>query len=135
MPGRIVTLMLAVLLLSLAVRTPFKVDVVRDRAALARIVAGGKLENIYRLQIMNATESTQHYKITASGLDQLRIEEDDLDENQTIAVEPAQSRWISVRLEIPDGSQSAGSHPVYFNIRSVESKETITEKSVFLVPR
>jgi polyferredoxin len=41
---------------SLVVRTPLKVDIVRDRAALSRIVAGGKLENIYRLQIMNATE-------------------------------------------------------------------------------
>ena len=28
---------------SLALRTPFKVDVVRDRASLARIVAGGKI--------------------------------------------------------------------------------------------
>jgi polyferredoxin len=41
---------------SLVVRTPLKVDIVRDRAALSRIVAGGKLENVYRLQIMNATE-------------------------------------------------------------------------------
>lgn len=45
------------LLASLVSRTPLKVDVVRDRAALSRIVAGGKLENVYRLQIMNATET------------------------------------------------------------------------------
>jgi polyferredoxin len=44
------------------------VDVVRDRAALSRIVAGGMLENVYRLQIMNATEKTQSYRIGASGL-------------------------------------------------------------------
>jgi hypothetical protein len=56
-PGRHLLAMLA----SLVVRTPFKVDVVRDRAALSRIVDGGKLENVYRLQVMNATEEPQHY--------------------------------------------------------------------------
>ena len=77
----------------------------------------------------------RHYRISAKGLDHLRIEEDGLDKTQTISVEPAQSRWVSVRLEIPDGSQAPGSHPIYFNIQSMESKEIVTEKSVFLVPR
>ncbi|MES2482740.1 MAG: cytochrome c oxidase accessory protein CcoG, partial [Pseudomonadota bacterium] len=47
------------LLFSLVMRTPLKVDVVRDRAALSRIVAGGQIENVYRLQVMNATEAHQ----------------------------------------------------------------------------
>ena len=61
------------MLASLVVRTPLKVDVVRDRAALSRIVAGGKLENIYRLQIMNATEGEQRYRISARGLEGLEV--------------------------------------------------------------
>ena len=44
---------------SLALRTPLKVDVVRDRGTLSRIVAGGQIENIYRVQIGNATEQDQ----------------------------------------------------------------------------
>ena len=55
----------SVLVASLAVRTPLKVDVVRDRAALSRIVAGGKLENVYRLQIMNATEEPPALSLSA----------------------------------------------------------------------
>ena len=43
---------------SLALRTPFKVNVVRDRGVMSRIVSGGKIENVYQLQVMNATEST-----------------------------------------------------------------------------
>jgi hypothetical protein len=35
---------------------PLKVDVIRDRGALARMVEQGRIENVYRLQIMNATE-------------------------------------------------------------------------------
>ncbi len=52
----------------IALRSPFKVDVVRDRAALARLVEDCYVENVYRLQVMNATERLQHYRVTADGL-------------------------------------------------------------------
>ena len=84
---------------SLVVRTPLKVDVVRDRAALSRIVAGGKLENVYRLQIMNATEQPQRYRISAAGLEGLALASE-----AEVAVGPAESRWVAVRLQIPYGS-------------------------------
>jgi hypothetical protein len=42
---------------------------------------------------------------------------------------------VSVDLKIPDGSVATGSHKIQFQIEAVESKEKITEKSVFLVPR
>ena len=48
---------------SLSLRTPFKVDVVRDRSALSRITENGTLENVYRLQIMNAAEHMQTFRL------------------------------------------------------------------------
>ena len=45
------------MVVSLTLRTPFKVDVVRDRGVMARVVGKGDIENLYRLQLMNATES------------------------------------------------------------------------------
>jgi cytochrome c oxidase accessory protein FixG len=119
-----------VVLTSLVVRTPFKVDVVRDRAALSRIVAGGKLENVYRLQIMNATEQPQRYRISASGLEGLAIASE-----AEATVGPAESRWVAVRLQIPYGSAQPGSHPIHFTIAAVQGDESISEKSAFLVPR
>lgn len=118
------------MLASLVVRTPLKVDIVRDRAALSRIVAGGKLENIYRLQIMNATEGAQRYVISARGLDGLEISSEG-----EIDIGPAESRWVVVRLQIPYGSAQSGSHTVYFDIREQSGKAHVAEKSVFLVPR
>jgi len=115
---------------SLVVRTPLKVDIVRDRAALSRIVAGGKLENIYRLQIMNATEGMQRYVIGARGLDGLEV----VSESE-VDIGPAESRWVVVRLQIPYSSAAPGSHTVYFDIRELGGKAQVAEKSVFLVPR
>lgn len=115
---------------SLALRTPLKVDVVRDRAALSRIAAGGKLENVYRLQVMNATEQPQRYRITAQGLPALAVASE-----PEVLVGPAESRWVPVRLQVPYGSAAAGSHTIHFDIATVEGDAHVREKSVFLVPR
>jgi cytochrome c oxidase accessory protein FixG len=116
--------------LSLALRTPFKVDIVRDRAALSRIVAGGKLENVYRIQVMNATEQEQTYRIGADGLPGLAVASED-----TVTVGPAESRWVAVRLQVPYGAAPSGSHPIHFNIAVQGGDAQVSEKSVFLVPR
>jgi cytochrome c oxidase accessory protein FixG len=115
---------------SLAVRTPLKVDVVRDRASLARIVAGGRLEDVYRLQIMNATEQQQRYRIEAEGLAGLTLASD-----AEVAVGAAESRWVAVRLQIPYGSASPGSHPIHFEVHSLADHSEVKEKAAFLVPR
>ncbi|WCM91834.1 cytochrome c oxidase accessory protein CcoG [Acidovorax sp. NCPPB 2350] len=118
------------MLASLVVRTPLKVDVVRDRAALSRIVAGGRLENVYRLQIMNATEAPQRYRIAASGLEGIAVASE-----PDVEIGPAQSRWVAVRLQIPYGSAAPGSHPVSFDIEAQGTGAQVREKSIFLVPR
>ena len=115
---------------SLALRTPLKVDVVRDRGTLARIVAGGMIENVYRLQLMNATEVVQHYRITASGLPGLSVASDNL-----MAVGATESRWVAVRVQLPYDAAPAGSHAIRFEIAAQDAPHRVLEKSVFLVPR
>ena len=102
---------------------------------MARLADGGMLENVYRLQIMNATEKTQRYKLSASGLANLSLESDAADDDKTVTVNSAESRWIPVRLQIPDGSIKSGSHHVKFEVQAMESAEEVIEESVFLVPR
>ncbi len=118
------------MLVSLSMRTPFKVDVVRDRGVMARIVSGGKIENVYRLQVMNATESLQHYKITVAGLPGLVIGSESL-----VAVGSTESRWVAVRVQAPFDAAPPGSHAIHFEIDSMDSAGHLSEKSVFLVPR
>jgi cytochrome c oxidase accessory protein FixG len=118
------------LLVSLSLRTPFKVDVVRDRASLARITEYGTLENVYRLQIMNANETAQTYELQVKGLPNLQIKTD-----TEVVVEAAQSRWVVLRADIPYGSAEAGSHKIQFLIQAKGSQDLVVEKSVFIVPR
>jgi cytochrome c oxidase accessory protein FixG len=118
------------MLVSLSLRTPFKVDVVRDRGVMARIVGAGNIENVYRLQVMNATESAQRYKISVTGLPGLAVSSE-----TDVLVESTQARWVAVRVQLPYQGAPAGSHPIHFEIQSLDSPGHLTEKSVFLVPR
>ncbi|PKO92201.1 MAG: cytochrome c oxidase accessory protein CcoG [Betaproteobacteria bacterium HGW-Betaproteobacteria-1] len=131
----ILALLVIGLLTSLAVRTPFMADVVRDRGVMSRIVEGGLLENVYRMQLMNATENTQSYRIEARGEDGLLLKSPDLDAAGSVILEPAQSKWITLYLQIPDGNLEPGSHRVWFDVEMLGSDKVLEEKSVFLVPR
>ena len=120
----------AAMVVSLSLREPLKVDVIRDRASLARIAAGGKLENVFRLQVMNATETVQTYRVRAHGLEGIAVASE-----TEVVVLPAETRGVAVRVQIPYGSAPAGSHPVYFDIDAVSGQGKVSEKSVFIVPR
>lgn len=115
---------------SLGLRQDFKVDVVRDRGVLARVMPGGLLENVYRLQIMNASDSAQRFTIVAKGMDGITIAG-----NSAIEVEAAQSKWVVLRIDIPYGSQKPGSHAIELEIQSAHDARKLVEKTVFYVPR
>ncbi len=125
------------LVASLALRSPLRVDVVRDRAALARWVEGGQLENVYRLQVMNATERPQRLRIAAQGLPGLHLAR-----AAELRVGPAQAQWVTVELRLPaDAAQAAGAgvHPIHFEIERPAGDGgaplRLQESSTFVVPQ
>ena len=128
--GILLTITLAVGM-SLFLRTPLKVDVIRDRGALARMVEQGRIENVFRLQIMNATELPQRYAISVSGLPGIALASD-----AEVQVLSTEARAVAVRVQIPPNAASSGSHPIAFEIRAVgDDAVHVTEKAAFLVPR
>ena len=121
--------LIGILGLSLWLRTPLHVDVERDRSTLARIVEGGRIENVYRLQVMNASEAVDHVHISVSGISGLTLAS-----GSDFEIDKAQSRWIPVRVQLPYDGAAPGSHPISFHIAESESAVQVTEKAVFLVP-
>ena len=100
-------------------------------AALARIVEGGQLENVYRLQMMNATEQPQRYRIAATGLDGLAR-----GRRPEVEVGPAESRWVA---GAPAGALRLAPRPARTpsssTSRDAAGDAHVSEKSMFLVPR
>jgi len=135
----VLVLIVAALGTSLALRSPFKVDVVRDRGALARLVDEGWIENVYRLQVMNTTERVQRYRIGVGGLAGMRTDFDGTE----VTVDPAQARWVPVAARVaPETAAAAGrgSHPIDFTVERLvdtpaDSPHSVVEHSTFVVPR
>jgi cytochrome c oxidase accessory protein FixG len=133
---------------SLALRAPFKADVVRDRGTLARLVEDGRIENVYRLQLMNATERTQRFHVEVEGLPGAT-----LPAWRDVEIDPTEARWVPVAVQLPPEQARAlgpGAHPMQFRIvllkrshdedhhdgdASQEHAASAREKSTFVVPR
>ena len=117
---------------SLALRNPLKVDVIRDRGALAREAAPGVIENVYRVQIMNTDEAARSFTIAAEGIPGLKVEGVD----QPVAVAAAGSRLIPIRLQVPVDAGKPGSNAIELVVRSSDAPPLERrEKSTFLLPR
>jgi cytochrome c oxidase accessory protein FixG len=113
---------------SLYLRTPLKVDVIRDRAALAREVEGGLIENVYRLQIMNTVEEARAFEIRVDGLPGILVWGESI-----TGVPAATSRMVPVRVRVESGP-APGSYPVHFTVTALGvDGVTVREPAVFIV--
>lgn len=125
-------LMLIVLITSvtLALRLPLKVDVIRDRG-IPRMVEDGSVDNVYRLQIMNTEEKPHRYTIALKGLPGAVIVS-----GADAEVPSATTKAIAVRVRVPPGQASIGSNRISFVVTDRENPNvTVTEKAAFLMPR
>ena len=133
----VLVLICSALALSLWWRDPFKVDVVRDRGTLARLVEDGRLENGYRLQIMNATELAQRYRIAVSGLEGAAVVG-----RSEVVLGPAQARWVPLAVQVPPETAAAagpGAHVLTFAVEQLSdaglAPARVVERSTFVIPR
>jgi cytochrome c oxidase accessory protein FixG len=114
----------------LAPRSPLRVDIIRDRAMLAREVEGGLIENVYRLQVMNMTEAPRSFTLGVTGIDGARIAE-----AQTVDVAPAAAEAVTLQVRVPPDAVTPGSHPIFFEVEALDDKSVFArEKSTFLMP-
>ena len=123
-------------IVALTMRQPLKVDVIRDRGALAREVDGGKIENVYRLQLMNASEHPIRVTITAEGMPELDVQGGS-GESTTLELPPAANRLLPVRVRRPADDAAPGSHKIRFVIHADSGSDSLVlrEPSSFIVPR
>ncbi len=119
----------AALGVSLWMRVPLKVDVIRDRGALARMVEMGRIENVYRVQFMNASESERELQVAVEGLPGVTLASDPV-----VHLLPTEVRSVPVRVQVPPGLQP-GSHPIVMTFRTADGSIAVREKTTFLIPR
>src|SRR5690606_35880934 len=110
---------------------------IRDRGVLGREVAGGMIENVYRLQMIKTSESPLTLKLSATGVPELAILTAD-EGTDTVQLDAASNRLVPVVARARAGALAPG-------LRAIESPRvgnygsgrdvTVVERSSFLVPR
>ena len=119
----------AAFIASLYLRASVTVSVVRDRATLVRDVGGGRIENVYRLQIVNSREQPRSFVVSATGLAGANIV---LDESEPIEVAAASTRLLAVRLRVDAQGLKPGSHPIKFLVTAHDDPHLVaSENSTF----
>jgi len=116
---------------SLATRNPLRVDLIRDRNTLARVVEDGNIENTYRIHFMNAAERPLQLEVRAEGLPGLS-----LSGSSSFDVDAASNRAVAISLRTAADAAAPGSHKVRIIITDrTDPALSRTETTTFLLPR
>ena len=112
-------------------RVPAELDVIRDRNALHREPSAGLIRNVYTLKIVNMHDEPLRWRISASGIEGLRLEVERGDRE----VAPGEVASVPVRLDAPRDALRAASTPVRFTIEAIGADDIrATEETRFLGP-
>jgi polyferredoxin len=99
-------------------------------------VQDGRIENVYRLQLMNASESPQRFRIAVAGLHGAVLAT-----GTQVDVGATEARWAPVSVQLPPEAAhalGAGAHPLRFEVTRASDgagAAAVVEKSTFVVPR
>lgn len=130
--GAILVGICVALVISVLLRVPLALDVLRDRSALYRETADGDIENVYTLKVMNMDRVAHAYSLEVSGVPGLRPHYDPAE----LTIRPGEVREAVVRLVAPAGTLAGRASKVEFSLVATDKPSiVIREKSRFLGPR
>jgi len=98
-------------------RPTLRLNAMRDRSVMARQVGQGEAENLYRLQLMNASGRPHRVVLNVSGAEGLSL----LDA-EPVLLEPAGAQTVSVRVRMasaPAQSLAGQIVPIRFELRGL----------------
>jgi cytochrome c oxidase accessory protein FixG len=125
----ILLIIVAALLTAIYVRVPLQIDVMRDRMTLARETDEGLIENVYRLQVINMDDKPHRYTLSASGIEDLKLQSD----TDPLEIPALSSRNVSVRILADPEELKQRSNPIVFKVQAADNPSLRREsKSSFL---
>ena len=112
-------------------REEVELDIIRDRNSLYREVAGGLVENIYNLRIINMSGKSHRFRLTASGLEGLEL----INTKGDFSVNPGEVYSLNIQLRLDPIILKRPSNEVFFTLNSLSGdKKAIKESARFIGP-
>lgn len=118
-------------LTNLLQRIPLELDVIRDRNTLYRETREGLIENVYKLKILNMDEQAHRYRLTADGIDGLKLV---LDEPE-IEVGAGTVQQFIARIQADEYNMEDRSVSISFHLQAADANHLQTsEEARFVGP-
>jgi cytochrome c oxidase accessory protein FixG len=114
----------------IATKAALRVDVIGDRTVLAREVEGGLIENVYRLHVMNVSETPRRYTVSVIGLPGIELVGE-----RVFDVPAAATKAFMVQVRVPAESGKKGSNEIFFDVNAIaDTTISVHEKARFIQP-
>jgi cytochrome c oxidase accessory protein FixG len=121
----------AALVISVLLRVPLDIDVVRDRNTLYRETAEGLVENVYTLRVLNKDNEAHTYRLSATGIEGMVLH----GETENIAIGSGDVRELAVRLEADPARLKERSSKITFHVEATDNPRLRdSEEARFLGP-
>jgi cytochrome c oxidase accessory protein FixG len=128
--GAMLTALITAFAVSLVMRRPVAVDVIRDRNALYRLLDDGRVENVYDVRIMNKSERRHRFVVTVHGAGELTL--DPAAPTFEVGSEEVMPGVVRVRRSAYD---PVGSEDIEFSVQAEDAPRLrATSTARFLAP-
>ena len=115
----------------LVMRQPVKLDIMRDRRVLAREIPGGMLENVYQVQLMNASDQARRMHFEVQGPPGLVV----VRPRDGVELQASSNLLRPLELAIPTDNARTGVYHVEITARSDDPDPVVVHHdSTFIVP-
>lgn len=119
------------LVFGLLIRVPLEVDISRDRNVLFNETDNGLVENVYHMKVINMSDSAQSYRLTITGIDNLRV----IGPSRDIRVAAGAIKDVSLRVQVDPVALRQASSELEFNITAETNPNIHTQQRArFLGP-
>jgi cytochrome c oxidase accessory protein FixG len=113
-------------------RSPVKLDAIRDRGTLSRPVANGQIENLYRLQILNTAERSRRFLMEVKSADGKPLQL--ISDANPVEVPATQTRLLAVRVVADPANLVKGANKIEFSVTAADDQtDSARAKSSFIV--
>jgi cytochrome c oxidase accessory protein FixG len=130
--GALIVAGVAALALSIGTRIPLELDVLRDRTTGYREAPGERIENAFRLRVLNMDQVAHRYTLEAIGPAGVEVVYREAD----LHLPAGSIRDVAVRVRIPEASLSEHSSRIEFRVAALDAPTIeAREQSRFLGPK
>jgi len=119
------------LVVSVLLRVPLGLDIIRDRGSLYRDTADGRIENVYTLKVLNMDHVAHEYRLLARGIDDIEVAMD----TKAISIGAAEVREVAVRLQVNPAALTQRSTKIVLRLEALDDPSLVVEEGTrFLGP-